>query len=1002
MDPADVEALNLSAARNGEAKVAAMRRIFNGMGINASQAVVDEATPFNSQNGDRVMYASARQDSGADEGKNPHVKRPKTGSRWSSFKNYIISRMDLAAFLLIFVFGMGKRAFTALHTLCHQDWFNPKELMSYDTYKRRAQCLDLPAMFLRPAMVGPDITVTPHLNLSGCISRILEFPGNMAQCVFEPRVSTFAREFWHGRVWRESPLFTYTAVRNTAGRTFVLGANVLFRMVTGGDIRRGRVVSIARNDTLRERCAGPHVGIREYVNIPGGAEHDYWIDWDNEVWVTADDLAGGLRVRMHRPGEDEKQEEDNREAGDQYECMEPEPEICCKGATFAHEGVQETVTNDRVPPLLSDIDYHTDWSAVAEAQARGIKVLRVYVVFFFDDFAVYGKVYHKTGGGYITLGNLPRHLQNLMRNMQPVVLVPPGVSKEEALKPFKDGVRRLQQGYYDTINGERVFIVGGVGISKTDMPEGNDQAGIKGPTATYGCRMCHVSKECRCQQKVHKLKHGRTRQHQRHLMAEAQKANSKTAYTEACLVSGLRETGGVLDDMHIDQHRQIPFEVFHAEVVGNSARRVALFIGTLTDAALQELNDRLQAFALPLGWRNLPRLSLTTNKKAGGLKLKLACKQHIKSILQILPLVIQGWFDRSKISSAWATRLMEGHGGCIDTAVKLIARTIVTQSRFNAHVFAEAVPATKEYGLALVDLMRENKAAMESAWGGIVPIDNPNVHCGEHYLDALIDYGTLLNTSAARFETFHGFLRTAVTRSNHRFPEVDMMGFLLISSALAALAAGKPGKTNLSPEALQELTGDTALKQLFECAFKCNTYAGENHGDEPPRYKIHFGQYLGTGPIDSALLTRAYGVLLGMEWSPIDAEPVTLVSYTKHLQLSDREAHAAEVAPGAFYDVCMPGDTRYTCIEVVSVMVHSRTIRTPPAMTVQQPWIMCRLYDVCGTTSDAMPGLGCVELMPSTHNNVLLLPSFFVKPVHVFKMVVGSRTHILRNPFFIK
>ena len=124
-------------------------------------------------------------------------------------------------------------------------------------------------------------------------------------------------------------------------------------------------------------------------------------------------------------------------------------------------------------------------------------VLRCFLTYFYDAFQVFTKLGHSTGGGYCTLGGLPRHMQDLLRNLFPLHMIPPGADLQEALKHFVLSIRELEEGLIVNLGpviGE-VFLVGGLGLVRADLPQGHDFAGNLRQSAHKGCRMCKLHKK---------------------------------------------------------------------------------------------------------------------------------------------------------------------------------------------------------------------------------------------------------------------------------------------------------------------------------------------------------------------------------------------------------------------------------------------------------------------------------------------------------------------------
>jgi hypothetical protein len=128
-----------------------------------------------------------------------------------------------------------------------------------------------------------------------------------------------------------------------------------------------------------------------------------------------------------------------------------------------------------------------------------LRVCRLFLTNFNDDFGFYSKVYHKTKGRYImiSLGNLPYTHQVLLKNIVALTMSPPGTDPAVAVEPFNAGCKWLQQGHVMDLGPElgSVFAIGGMGVGTTDCPQGNDDAGCKRQNARKGCRICTAPSE---------------------------------------------------------------------------------------------------------------------------------------------------------------------------------------------------------------------------------------------------------------------------------------------------------------------------------------------------------------------------------------------------------------------------------------------------------------------------------------------------------------------------
>jgi hypothetical protein len=87
--------------------------------------------------------------------------------------------------------------------------------------------------------------IVPHHSLFDVIARILEYPGNYGKMKFVASVGSAMSEFWHGRVFRQSPLFAEHKIHNKeTGETFQLGQWVV-ALINGVQVT-GKIVSSFR------------------------------------------------------------------------------------------------------------------------------------------------------------------------------------------------------------------------------------------------------------------------------------------------------------------------------------------------------------------------------------------------------------------------------------------------------------------------------------------------------------------------------------------------------------------------------------------------------------------------------------------------------------------------------------------------------------------------------------------------------------------------------------
>ena len=110
--------------------------------------------------------------------------------------------------------------------------------------------------------------------------------------------------------------------------------------------------------------------------------------------------------------------------------------------------------------------FEFDLSGVRAAEAKGIRVVRLFVELYIDAFGVFHRRSYAPDGIYVTFGNMTRAERNKMEYIWCVGVKPPRTSMFECLTPFVLEIQRLQRGFYVQLRDELVFVIGGLGIVK--------------------------------------------------------------------------------------------------------------------------------------------------------------------------------------------------------------------------------------------------------------------------------------------------------------------------------------------------------------------------------------------------------------------------------------------------------------------------------------------------------------------------------------------------------
>jgi hypothetical protein len=812
------------------------------------------------EDGDRVLHPHKQQESKAHE----------------------LSIQDVVILFWMNSFGISKAAFKVFRMIVKASWFEPSEVRCFKTYKKKTDYLPLLPTFVRQHDLGEGKSVvSAHHSLFDVIQRAFEFPGNFDTMVFQAEVGHSLREFWHGRVWAESPLFTHSSIVNpTTNMEFQHGDNVCFGSLDQEQL--GRVVALYSDEETKEVCCM----LMPYERCGDG---QLYLRWNAQVALQGKDLLCKVDVSCNDDGGSK---------------------MVCHGVVVDQPEGTVVKSLSKLPELLSELVRPDSMVMLQRNIQRNptFDVFKLFLVYFFDDFGAYSKVYHKTGGGYITLGNFPRHMRVLLRNIFVIHLAPPGVTNSEIAKTLRVQIRSLEDSVImdfriTSLEGDvttnRSIVVGGIGCGVSDMPQGNDMAEIRRQSALRGCRSCYTTTEELSEARITSILHNRTREETVALRAATKGLN--VAETESLLQeAGLTNTEeqSMLNGVVLNTSRQLPHDPYHSHVIGNSGSVVLLLWKALNDNAREQLNGVLSQIALPMGWAGKCPTVVITYKMT---KVKLGAEQ-VKRLFQVLPLVLPGWLKPEHFTTKYKNLLTRRLG---ERFCDFVVESILAQSRVNSLVFAEAHVNCAETCEELKNALRYNNNLAHKVWHRVeskVNMGVPNRHVSEHQEDAHKDFGGLINCSCARWETKHACMRCALKNSNHFFPEVNMMEAENIASTLQFMALGGAGYL-LSEEVRSFLNEDTEVKRILRMSNGLGTYTGNSNDEREPSKDEIPGKSISAAEICRQTFAHVFENFFELELNQYlaSSSPTISVILHDHIVLKSRELYASRLQPGCFF-----------------------------------------------------------------------------------------------------
>ena len=124
-----------------------------------------------------------------------------------------------------------------------------------------------------------------------------------------------------------------------------------------------------------------------------------------------------------------------------------------------------SIYHSGVPPHPTQHS-NIDLSRVREAEAKGVRIVRLFVELYIDAFGIFQKRGYSPDGIYVTFGNMSRAERNKSENIWCVGMKPPHTSMNKCLSVFVANIKTLQGGIYITVKDELIFVIGGLGIVK--------------------------------------------------------------------------------------------------------------------------------------------------------------------------------------------------------------------------------------------------------------------------------------------------------------------------------------------------------------------------------------------------------------------------------------------------------------------------------------------------------------------------------------------------------
>ncbi|EFW13347.1 conserved hypothetical protein [Coccidioides posadasii str. Silveira] len=228
---------------------------------------------------------------------------------------------------------------------------------------------------------------------------------------------------------------------------------------------------------------------------------------------------------------------------------------------------------------------------------------------FIDGFGLYRNMYRNITGFYMIPAGLNDSERRRRNNVYTIALGPHATNFPDVVEALAPGLQAVERGFDIVVTGEgTVRVIAPCIAYLGDMPQQNDNAGIKRPTATVSCRSCTVSDAERFNMNFDLVKRGRYHYQLLNLRAEIEAKRTVREREALWKTHGLaKESPPVLKICPaLNLVTFFPSDPCHSEFSGLSKIAHTLLIShILTPEGQKEYCQTLQRFPFRRRWARL-------------------------------------------------------------------------------------------------------------------------------------------------------------------------------------------------------------------------------------------------------------------------------------------------------------------------------------------------------------------------------------------------------------
>ncbi|PKY19767.1 hypothetical protein RhiirB3_384336 [Rhizophagus irregularis] len=570
--------------------------------------------------------------------------------------------------------------------------------------------------------------------------------------------SEIKSEFWHGTLWGESPLL---------GKEEIIISEVVYKC---GDFiyyyNNGRYLGRLRAILRNENDSDNQYVLRvqktlDYDHLPGNFKGSLRQSRSHkEVWLKDEFII--IKISQLT-------EKANVMIGFQHQYI-PEDTLQINEIIYKHNG--HWCIRDAKFSYQHPADY-----IKLKSPPPSMKVYKLFLDLYFDDFGTYRNVYHSLGGIYLQFGNMPAYMRKQIKNHFVLGFVPFGGTFNEFIKPFVVEMKKLEQGKIMKIQGEDSWIIASLSVITADLPQGNDLTGVLRHGANKGCRTCTIKKELLTDYNQDIVAKSRYHHITNEEITKISQESVISIKNQLGTKYGLRLLPSILDQLKREKHLQTPQDIYHS-TAGKIGRLLKITCELFSQEGKENFIKIWKDFEKPKKW---PRLPNPINHHAS-----FMMSDYLR-IAMIIPYILYRFLKISSLKEngiiGIQQRINAPHNNLI---IKSIISCWVHVAKTMKAVFNSEFTAD-EYN-NLQKCLQDELIILSKVFASFENL--PNLHVNMHLLMHAQTFGTLINTQVGIKEMVHRVFKGIVPKTNRKNIDLDLLRRYNTLFAIRHLADG--------------------------------------------------------------------------------------------------------------------------------------------------------------------------------------------------------------------